>query len=162
VLERALCLVGHINLALAQPLDQVIGRQVDDFHLRAVYDPVGHGLAHAHSRDLGDDVVQAFQMLDVDGGVDIVPAASSSSINSASDAAGLAHWCAPARRRTSRPARQDVNIHLKLAAFAGDAPPWAVSGPRATPRFPCSRSLDNAIGESTPSAFRRRADWSIS
>ncbi|MGY4302649.1 hypothetical protein ACVWXN_010744 [Bradyrhizobium sp. i1.4.4] len=37
----------------------------------AVEDRVRHGLAHPHMGDLGDDVVQALDMLDVDGGVDV-------------------------------------------------------------------------------------------
>ena len=32
---------------------------------------VGHRLAHAHARDLRHDVVQALDVLDVDGGVDV-------------------------------------------------------------------------------------------
>ena len=32
---------------------------------------VGHGLAHADARDLRDDVVEALDVLDVEGGVDV-------------------------------------------------------------------------------------------
>ena len=37
----------------------------------AIEDRVGHRLAHAHARDLRDDVVQALDVLDVDRGVDV-------------------------------------------------------------------------------------------
>ena len=72
VLQRPLGLLGHIDLAFLQPLDQIVGREVDQLdRVGAVEDRVGHGLAHAHMGDLGDDVVQALDMLDVDGGVDV-------------------------------------------------------------------------------------------
>ena len=49
-------------------------RDVDQLDLgRLVEDAVGHGLAHLHARDAGDDVVQALEVLDVDRGVDIDP-----------------------------------------------------------------------------------------
>ena len=49
-----------------------IGRQVDELDLvGGVDDPVGHGLADADAGDLEDGVVQAFQVLDVDGGDDV-------------------------------------------------------------------------------------------
>ena len=64
--------VGNVDLAGREPCNQVVGRQVDQFHLvRLLEDPVGHGLALAHAGDLRDDVVQALEMLDVDGGPDV-------------------------------------------------------------------------------------------
>ena len=72
VLERALGLLGNVDLAFLEALDQVVGRQVDELDgVGAVEDGVGHGLAHAHARDLRHDVVQALDVLDVDGGVDV-------------------------------------------------------------------------------------------
>ena len=51
VLERALGLLGHVDLALLQPLDQIVGREVDQLdRIGAVEDRVRHGLAHAHMR----------------------------------------------------------------------------------------------------------------
>ena len=62
-------LVRDIDLAGLQPRDQVVRRQVDQLHLvRLLEYPVGHRLALAHARDLGDDVIQALEVLDVDGG----------------------------------------------------------------------------------------------
>ena len=72
MLQRALGLLGDIDLALLQPLDQVVGREVDQFDgVGAVEHLVRHGLAHPHMRDLRDHVVEAFDVLDVDGGVDV-------------------------------------------------------------------------------------------
>ena len=80
VLERALGLLGDVDLAFLEALDQVVGRQVDQLDgVGAVEDRIRHGLAHAHVRDLRDDVVEALDVLDVDGGVDVDAALSSSS-----------------------------------------------------------------------------------
>ncbi len=67
-------LIRHINLALAQPLHEIVGRQVDQFDLAGEFQHlVGQGLAHLDFRDAGDDVVQAFDVLDVERGVDVDP-----------------------------------------------------------------------------------------
>ena len=80
MLQRALGLFGNVYLAFLQALDQVFRRQVHQFDLiSAVEHRIRHGFAHAHMRDLRDDVVEAFDMLDVDGGVDVDPGASNSS-----------------------------------------------------------------------------------
>ena len=72
MLQRALGLLGNIDLALLQPLDQVVGREVDQLDgVGAVEHLVRHGLAHPHMRDLRDHVVEAFDVLDVDGGIDV-------------------------------------------------------------------------------------------
>ncbi len=72
MLQRALGLLGDIDLALLQPLDQIVGRQVDQFDgVGAVENLVRHGLAHPYMRDLRDDIVEAFDVLDVDGGIDV-------------------------------------------------------------------------------------------
>ena len=62
----------HIDLAVMQPLDQVGGGDVDDLDLVGpVDDRIRHRLAHAHPGDLGDDVVQALDMLDVQRRIDV-------------------------------------------------------------------------------------------
>ena len=72
MLQRALGLLRHIDLAVLQPLDQVVGREVDQLDgVGAVEHGIRHRLAHAHMGDLGDDVVEALDVLDVDGGVDV-------------------------------------------------------------------------------------------
>ena len=50
-----------------QALDQILGREIDDLDVVGlVEDAVGHRLAHADAGDLGDDVVQALDMLDIE------------------------------------------------------------------------------------------------
>ncbi len=72
MLERPLGLFGDVDLALFQPLNQIVRREVDQFdRVRAVEHRIRHGLAHPHMRDLRDHVVEALDMLDVDGGVDV-------------------------------------------------------------------------------------------
>ena len=68
---RSACL-GDVDLSFLQPLDQVVRRDVDQLDsIRAIEDGVRHRLADADARDLRDDVVQALEVLDVDGGVDV-------------------------------------------------------------------------------------------
>jgi hypothetical protein len=68
VLERALGLLGHVDLALFQALDQIVGREIDELDgVGAVEHRIRYGFADAHARDLGDDVVEALDVLDVDG-----------------------------------------------------------------------------------------------
>ena len=72
MLQRALGLLGDVDLALLQPLDQVVRRQVDQFDgVGAVEHRIRHGLAHPHMRDLGDHVVEALDVLDIDRGIDV-------------------------------------------------------------------------------------------
>ena len=72
MLQRAFGLLGDIDLALLQPLDQVVGREVDQLDgVGEVEHLVRHGLAHPHMRDLRDHVVEAFDVLDVDRRIDV-------------------------------------------------------------------------------------------
>ena len=72
VLERPLGLLRDVDLAFLQPLDQVVGRQVDELdRVGAVEDGVGHRLAHADAGDLRDDVVEALDVLDVERRIDV-------------------------------------------------------------------------------------------
>ena len=76
MLERALGLLRNVDLALFQPLDQIVGRQIDQLDgVGAIEHRVRDGFAHAHMGDLRDDVVEAFDVLDIDGGVDVDAAA---------------------------------------------------------------------------------------
>ena len=64
--HRALGLLRHVNLALAQTLDQVVGRQIDEFDfIGLIENAVGDGFAYPDAGDPGDDIVQALDMLDV-------------------------------------------------------------------------------------------------
>ena len=72
VLERALGLLRHVDLALLEPLDQVVGGEIDQLDgIGTIEDGVRHGLAHAHMGDLRDYVVEALDVLDIDRGVDV-------------------------------------------------------------------------------------------
>ena len=63
-----------VDLALLQPLDQVVRRDVDHLDVvGGIEDAVRHRLAHPDPGDPGDDVVQAFDVLDVESGVDVDP-----------------------------------------------------------------------------------------
>ncbi len=70
--ERAFGLMGNVDLALAQPLDEIIGRDVDELdRVGAVEHGIRDGLAHPDAGDLRDHVVEALDVLDVHGGVDV-------------------------------------------------------------------------------------------
>jgi hypothetical protein len=71
-LDRPLRLVGDIDLALTQPLQQLLRRQIHQFDFGGVIqEAVRNGLADANASNLRDGVVQALQMLDVDCGIDV-------------------------------------------------------------------------------------------
>jgi hypothetical protein len=58
-LDRAVDLVADVHLALAQPLEQVIGRDVDQLDFVGPFeDRIGDRLQHRNAGDLRDDVVQ--------------------------------------------------------------------------------------------------------
>ena len=72
MLKRALSLLGNIDLAVLEPLDQILRRDVDELDgVGAIEHRVGNRLAHANLGDLSDDVVEALDVLDVERGVDI-------------------------------------------------------------------------------------------
>ena len=73
--SRARCgLLGEVDLALLQPAQQIVGGQVRQLHLvGGVEHRIRDGLPHLNSGDLGDHVVQALEVLDVQGGVDRDP-----------------------------------------------------------------------------------------
>lgn len=71
-LQRLRGLLGQVHLALLQALDQFAWRQIDQHDVaQAVEHGIGHGLGHAHAGDAQHDVVEAFQVLDVDRGIDV-------------------------------------------------------------------------------------------
>ena len=65
-------LLRVIDLAGLETREKVVGRQVDqlDF-VGLVEDAIRNCLALPHTRDLGDEVVEALEVLDVDGGPDV-------------------------------------------------------------------------------------------
>jgi hypothetical protein len=119
--------LGHIHLALAQTLQQIVGREVDHLDgVGAVDDGVRHGFAHADAGDARDDVVEAFDVLNVQRGPDID--ASRQQFLDIQVALGVATtWrigvCQLVHQRQSGPARQQrIQIHLlQHAALVVDA-----------------------------------------
>ena len=72
VVERSLDGAARVDLAAAQPLDERLGTEVDEDDLvGALEHRVGHGLAHARAGQLRHPVVEALEVLDVDGRVDL-------------------------------------------------------------------------------------------
>ncbi len=64
--------LGHVDFSFLKPLQEVVRREVDQFHLVGLFqDIVGKGFPHDDPRNLGHDVVQAFEVLDIEGGVNI-------------------------------------------------------------------------------------------
>ena len=74
VLDSALGLAADIDFALIEPLAQIVRGQIHQHHVvRGVKEGIGDGLSHLHAGDPADDVIQTFQMLDVNGGEDVNP-----------------------------------------------------------------------------------------
>ncbi len=100
--QRPVGLLRDVDLALAQPREQLVRRQVDQLHLVGGFeDGVGHGLPHRDPGDLRDEVVQALEVLDVERRVDVDPgrAAAPRRPGSAARGASPGRSCAPARPR---------------------------------------------------------------
>ena len=65
-------LFGNVDLALLQALQQLLGREIDQGDVRRqVEHGVGYRFPHGDAGDLGDDVDDAFEVLDIDGGIDM-------------------------------------------------------------------------------------------
>ena len=72
VVDRLARALGYIDPPFLEPLQQILGRNVDQLDLvGTVEHMVGHGLLHARTGDLRHHVAEAFEVLDVDRGVDI-------------------------------------------------------------------------------------------
>ena len=64
-------LVGHVHLAFLEAPQQVLGRDVHQLDLVGLVEyRIRDRLAHRDAGDAGDDVVEAVDVLDVQGGVD--------------------------------------------------------------------------------------------
>jgi hypothetical protein len=62
----------HIDLAVMEPLDQIAGCDVDDLDVVGhVDDRIRNSLADTDAGDLGDDVVEAFDVLDIEGRINV-------------------------------------------------------------------------------------------
>ena len=71
--ERARRFLRHLDFAVLQPVNQLVRRQVDELDLGALEYAVGHRLADADAGKAGDDVVEAFDMLDIERRIDVDP-----------------------------------------------------------------------------------------
>ncbi len=74
ILKRPLGFLRDIDLALAKPLHQLVRRKVDDFNIvGSVEDAIGNRFPDADAGNLLDNVVEAFNVLDVQRRIDIDP-----------------------------------------------------------------------------------------
>ncbi|HEX3158086.1 MAG TPA: hypothetical protein VHQ45_06190 [Gemmatimonadaceae bacterium] len=72
LLDGALGLVRHVHLPLIEPLEQFLGRQVDQLHfVSRLEHRIGERLAHGDAGDARHHVVQALEVLHVERGVDV-------------------------------------------------------------------------------------------
>ena len=72
IADGALRLLGRVDLALLQTLDQLLRRKINQFDvISAIEQSIRYSFAHANARDAGDDVVQAFEVLNVERRPDI-------------------------------------------------------------------------------------------
>ena len=95
-------LLRHVDLAGLEPCEQVVGRKVDELDLVClVEDPVRYRFALPYTRDLRDQIVEAFQMLNVDRrpDVDALPEQLPRC------PASVSHAAAPDRHRSGSSAR---------------------------------------------------------
>ena len=76
MLQCPLGLLGDVNLSVFEPLDQIVGGEINQLHgVGTIEHGVWHGFTHANMRDLRNHVIEAFDVLDVDGRVDVNAAA---------------------------------------------------------------------------------------
>lgn len=69
IFDGALGAVADVHFALFQPLTQIVRRQIHQHHfIGAVEKGIGYGFAHLNAGDAAYHVIQALQMLHVDGG----------------------------------------------------------------------------------------------
>ena len=72
ILDGAFGLPGKIDLSFVQALAQIVRGKVDEHHLiGGIKKGVRHRFAHLNAGYAADDVVEAFQVLNVNGGENI-------------------------------------------------------------------------------------------
>ncbi len=149
--DGALGLLGNVDLALAQALQQLLRRQVHQLDVVGLFQyPVGQSLAHADVGDAFDDVVEAFEMLDVERGVD-VDARTQDLLHvliaffvAAAGDVGMSQFVDQHQGRTALQHGVQVQL-LEGAALVGDVP--ARHGGQAPGElfgFPAAVGFDNA------------------
>ncbi len=72
MLQSAFSLLGNVDFTFLEPLDQIIGRQVDQFDgISTIEHCIRHCLTYADVRDLRNHVIETFDMLNIDGRVNV-------------------------------------------------------------------------------------------
>src|SRR5262249_13021758 len=74
--QRAFRLLGDIDLSFLETLNQIVRCEIDQLdRISPIEHRIRHGLADAHMRDLSNDVIETFDVLNVDGRVNVDAAA---------------------------------------------------------------------------------------
>ncbi len=170
VLDRPLRLLRQVDLAVVQPLDQVLRREVDQLDVvGAVDDGIRHRLAHPDAGDARDHVVQAFDVLDVQRGVD-VDARRQQLLDvqvALRDGGCRARWCAPARPPATSCGRRASTASRSISSTVRPRYSTSRRGDRLQPvherqRFRAAVRLDQADDDVQPVAPPACAVVSIS
>jgi hypothetical protein len=65
-------LIREVDLAFVHPAAQLVDGKVNDLNVGSlIQDGVRDGFAHRDAGDLGDHIVEAVEVLDVEGGIDV-------------------------------------------------------------------------------------------
>src|SRR4051812_29347989 len=72
ILDRARRLIGDVYLSFTEPFEELVRRQIDEANLARLFEHlVRDRLANEDARHLRDDVIEAFDVLDVERRVDV-------------------------------------------------------------------------------------------
>ncbi len=72
LLDRPCCHIRDIDFPVPQPLEKFRGCKIDNLDLCCFIDhPVGNRLAHEHTGDLGNNIIETLDVLDIQRGIDI-------------------------------------------------------------------------------------------
>src|SRR6516162_7005130 len=72
MLQSVFGLLGNVNLSILEALYQIVRRQIDQLDsIGAIEDSIGNRFAHPNVGNLRDDVIKTFDVLNIDGGVDV-------------------------------------------------------------------------------------------
>ncbi len=141
-------LFGHVDLALAQALQQVVGRDVDELHLVGLLEHgVRHRLLDLHPGDLRHHVVEALEVLDVERGVDVDARHRAARPRPATAWHGASpeRWYAPVRRGGSAPVCGRARASRSNSARS--TPRWLLlAGREALEAFEEARGFLPAMG----------------
>ena len=139
--------LSGIDLALSQPLDEVLGRQIDEHDFVGLFqDFVGHRLPDGDAGDAGDDIGQAFEVLYVQRRPDVD--AGAQRLAHVLIALGVQHArCVRVcefvdQQQLRMPCDRGVDIELHGVSLRDTRPACAPAprGRRATPPFPSGRA----------------------